>query len=366
MNFSRPLSQQNLGEAQKSLSLSLQVPNNGQQANGKVDPNLTANKHQDQQTVNTSLSNNTRSTLQIPPSKTPAKKMRYYANALSEEDKQALAVGEKNHNHKEWTGKDLVNHHEARKSLVPSSGLSKPQKNKALAEIEQDRQQSRRSLFLPKIADKVRQYTKLPWIKVTSEDVDAKPIESESESTPTDTPPQHASRSMVDLRSSFASSSASSSASSPAAAGASPPQLSPPALLSPLVLSDHRGPQHHASHARASSSDAADYFSRHPQRTFSFTSISPPATSPRRARERSPLANEVPAFQHNPDVTFDKFLAPHKMGKGETYWNSGNAKVVKEKKSLRRLSKMPSMPILRKRKGAGEEGGESSAPTSPE
>ncbi|KAA8618365.1 hypothetical protein PtrV1_07794 [Pyrenophora tritici-repentis] len=74
------------------------------------------------------------------------KKATYYSHALSSSDKLALAHGEKNHNHKEWTPKDLVTHHEARKDLVPGGVMPKMDKVRALAGIECDRQDSRRAL----------------------------------------------------------------------------------------------------------------------------------------------------------------------------------------------------------------------------
>ena len=45
---------------------------------------------------------------------------RYYATALTSEDRIALAQGIKNHNLKRWTPKNLILHEEARKDLMPA------------------------------------------------------------------------------------------------------------------------------------------------------------------------------------------------------------------------------------------------------
>ncbi|CAO2650879.1 Nn.00g091760.m01.CDS01 [Neocucurbitaria sp. VM-36] len=315
-----------------------------QLANGKMEPNaMTNSKHSDQQTLGSSLSSDRSSSMQTAPPKKFAKKTRYYAHALSNEDKQALAVGEMNHNLKEWTARDLVNHHEARKSLVPR-GMAKLQDTNALAGLEEDRQRSQRAL--PKFASKVRHYTKLPWIKVTFEEPEK--IESAY------TPPQHGSRSMGDLGS--------------ASAAAPVPQLLSPTLLSPLILADHPALEQRASHTCAANS-TGDYFTFPPRPSSSHPSSSG-HNSGTSSRVRSPLSNEFLAFQPNPQITFDAFLAPHKLGKGETHRDSENAKKEKKTKEekwvgspkrFRRLSKMPSMPSLRKRnpKGGAEEGDKS-------
>lgn len=82
----------------------------------------------------------------------PKKMPRYYAQALTEEDKQALARGERNHNHKEWSGKDLVIHHGACKDLVPCV-MPQVETINALVSIEHDTKQSQ--CALAKVKDKV-------------------------------------------------------------------------------------------------------------------------------------------------------------------------------------------------------------------
>jgi len=79
----------------------------------------------------------------------PKKKPSYYSQALTEEDKQLLAFGEKNHNHKEWSVKDLVAHHEARGDLVPIA-MPTVDKINALAGIEHNKQYSQRALVQAK------------------------------------------------------------------------------------------------------------------------------------------------------------------------------------------------------------------------
>ncbi|KAF1836830.1 hypothetical protein BDW02DRAFT_566606 [Decorospora gaudefroyi] len=108
-------------------------------------------------------------------------------------------------------------------------------------------------------------------------------------------------------------------------------------------------------HTRAASS--GDYFSQTPARRTAHHSrrLSPLATSSgpssdSSTRVRSPLSQ---VFQPNPETTFDSFLQPHKSGKGEAFRNAENAKKPKTSPegSLKgkRLSKMPSMPLLSKR-----------------
>lgn len=50
----------------------------------------------------------------------PREMTRYYASALTHDEKTALAEGQKNHNQKSWTAKDLILHREALKDLKPT------------------------------------------------------------------------------------------------------------------------------------------------------------------------------------------------------------------------------------------------------
>lgn len=51
----------------------------------------------------------------------PRKIARYYASALTHDEKTALAEGQKNHNLKSWTAKDLILHEEALKDNKPTN-----------------------------------------------------------------------------------------------------------------------------------------------------------------------------------------------------------------------------------------------------
>lgn len=53
--------------------------------------------------------------------KQPRTMARYYAFTLSSNDKVALARGDKNHNLKSWTPKDLILFEETRKDLAPAN-----------------------------------------------------------------------------------------------------------------------------------------------------------------------------------------------------------------------------------------------------
>lgn len=71
----------------------------------------------------------------------PANQMRYYSRALSEEDKQALAAGEKNYNLKEWNAGDLVRFHESRLELVPRS---LEDRDAVIKDIQKDKENAER------------------------------------------------------------------------------------------------------------------------------------------------------------------------------------------------------------------------------
>jgi hypothetical protein len=82
--------------------------------------------------------------MQQPFSYKPAKQMRYYSRTLSEEDKQALAAGEKNHNLKEWNAGDLVRFHKSRLQLVPRS---LEDRDVVIKEIQRDKENAERYLL---------------------------------------------------------------------------------------------------------------------------------------------------------------------------------------------------------------------------
>jgi hypothetical protein len=275
----------------------------------------------------------------------PPKKVRYYSHALTKEDKQALAQGEQNHNLKPYTPKDVVMHHESRKALVPRGvAVDKLRKMEALANIERDKQVSRRVL------DKKVRRSALPVL-----------FRARNEKAKGDRDTHHAqaSQSMYDLRSPSTLALAPVKP-QPLVTSASPPL---PALsrkfsfdIAPPSLSQW-------AHVRATSS--GDYFSRH-HVSPSPESLSPSSTGTSN-RVRSPLAHQVFQHRHNPNTTFDAFLVPHKSGKGEAFRGAPNAQKVKnlgnadtlfsersepsvkERSALRRFSRMPSMPSLKKR-----------------
>ncbi|KAI4943284.1 hypothetical protein J4E91_009483 [Alternaria rosae] len=238
---------------------------------------------------------------------------RYYAQALSVEDLKALAQGEKNHNLQEWSSERLVTHHEDREVLVPPV-MPMVEKMNALADIEHDMQQSQRAVA--KTKEKF-------W---------------------------RSSQSTYDLCSSML-----------------PPSLPQSTLTAPSE--EYGAPRHRRySHTRAASS--GDYFSQpsgprtsayNTRRISPLASPSGPSSSSSSTRVRSPLKQEV-LFRADPEATFDSFLVPHKSGKGEVLADSKNALRVKTPMAssspspspkamtkVRRLTKIPSMPLLRKR-----------------
>ncbi|KAI4680152.1 uncharacterized protein J4E88_006043 [Alternaria novae-zelandiae] len=240
----------------------------------------------------------------------PAPKPRYYAQALSVEDLTALAQGEKNHNLQEWSDERLFTHHGDRRGLIPQA-MPLEEKMFALAEIDHEMQQSQCTV--------------------------AKTKEKFWQSSPT-----------YDFRSSML-----------------PPPL--PRSTPTAQPEEYEEPRNRRySHARAASS--GDYFyqpSSSRTSTYNTRHISPlaspsgPSSSSSSNHVRSPLNQEV-LFRANPATTFDSFLVPHKSGTGEVLAESKNA--MKDKTptaslspspnalaKVRRLTKMPSMPLLRKR-----------------
>jgi hypothetical protein len=261
----------------------------------------------------------------------PFKKGRFYSNALDNEDKAALVRGELNHNLKVWTPKDLVMHHESRKSLVPQGpGIDKLRKMEALASIERDKQHSQQVLNR-----KVRGSVILPSFRMTNDKGEDDHVAYHIQAT----------QSMYDLR----------SPSAPA-----PQRLLPhvPTLSREFSFDATTPPPLEATEVRLVSN--GDYFSHRPSRLRSTLPPSAP-DSRESSRERTPLSQ---GYRYNPNTTFDSMLAPHKSGKGEVLRGSPNAKKVegsasdagsspgqspvKVKKECR-FSKVPSMLSLKKR-----------------
>ncbi|KAF2830124.1 hypothetical protein CC86DRAFT_272770, partial [Ophiobolus disseminans] len=261
---------------------------------------------------------------------------RYYAQALSDQDKHALSQGELNHNLKTYSLKDAIVHHDSRTDLVPRHGIDKLDKMEAHAHIVQERERSRQLL-----ERKVRgsKYPKSRLSKSRGYDDHRMAYRSQ------------ASQSMYGLRSSSV-----------------PPQQPPPvpaaSFASPSLprmtrqfsfvedvtpVSDSTPPPNHL---RAAST--VDYFTHpvvDPITRFTGTGTRPPcrrdissfaatAIAPRpstttpvasSSRADSPLSKVVspPQHEHNPNVTFDSFLVPHKSGKGEAFQGTSNAKKPK-------------------------------------
>jgi hypothetical protein len=109
-------------------------------ANSRYYSNLETNEGPQQGDTRTDLS----SLIQWPFPYKPVKQMRYYSRALSEEDKQVLATGEKNHNLKEWNAGDLIRFHESRLELVPKSLENR---DAVIKEIQTDKENAKRYLL---------------------------------------------------------------------------------------------------------------------------------------------------------------------------------------------------------------------------
>jgi hypothetical protein len=304
--------------------------------------NRTENTQTQHQLTESSVHLRPHTSMSIFPFEETPKLPRYYSKALSVDDRQALLQGEKNHNLQEWSAKNLVSHHDARKDLVPRK-IPEVEKTKALAVIEHDEQHSQGALS--RITGKVRKIFNLPRNKIT--------IDTVKDDEHGHAQLRQASQSTYDLHSSI----------SPPHGLPPLPQLTP--TPTPPFEEAEEEPRHYrSSHARAASS--GDYFSQsrgprtsaHNTRISQLASTSGPPSSNSSIRVRSPLAQEV-QFRANPLITFDSFLAPHKSGKGEVFHDSENARKIKTPKAspspspktkakTRKLTKMPSMPLLRK------------------
>jgi hypothetical protein len=287
-----------------------------------------------------SPSSSSSSLVQDDPAPQWIKKNRYYSHTLSNEDRDALARGEQNHNLKEFTRKDTVMHHESRKTLIPTN-ISKLDKMDAIAHIEKAKQHNQINLN-----KEVRDAVKLPLCRLVNE-------HGKGDCT---TYRSQVSQSMYDLRSSITS--------MPHMHSVLPVEPPLPNVSRKFSFEATPPPLSWSSHLRVTSSN--DYFSRPIRPQLSRPPSSPSSSTS--SRVRSPLANEFSPHQLNPNATFDAFLVPHKSGKGEAFRGTTNAKrsksssntiaaipdpcdsLEKEKSSTRRIfSRMPSLPSLRKR-----------------
>lgn len=275
---------------------------------------------------------------------------RYYNNALSGEDRTALAIGDLNHNLREWTGDRLVQYHVSRIELVPYTN----ERQEIIAEILDEKRGSER--FVLTSARQAKHFvSSLLSVRQMFEEMKTHNKQTRDK----------ASRSMVDLR----------AASTPSlllspTSPASP--ISPKSPTSRDYFHFHMVQAHNTrQNTRGAASNNGDYFSR---QSVSSSMLQSPHTSESsrdssrnrgRAPDRRPLirkadrngsrarpslAPEALPYLAKADVTFDTFLAPHVSGKGETHRDSIYIKKEERPRNFsRRLSKMPSTPQLKKR-----------------
>lgn len=279
-------------------------------------------------------------------SQSPQRRMssRYYSVVLSDEDRTALATGELNHNLKVWSDRDLVQHHTSRIELVPWTN----KRQAAIAKILDEKRDSER-LALKSARQAKRSvsshFKKLGTVKETeTHDVQAR--DEVVYSTPN-----------------FRAVSTPSLLLAPT----SPPlRRSQEYFPVPIIESENNRWSIYS--GISNRDDDFDIQSGHSTavRSPSITESSQDLSLHRgRAPVRPPLvrradhsasqlrmsrALDYPQYEPNPHVTFDSFLAPHISGKGETHRESVHARKEEEPRSLpRRLSKMASMPQLKKR-----------------
>ncbi|KAF2658424.1 hypothetical protein K491DRAFT_690164 [Lophiostoma macrostomum CBS 122681] len=283
------------------------------------------------------------------PQKIAKNQGRYYATWLSQEDKDALAVGEENHDHKEWA----VKFHEGRRDLAQASRLDGYQEYFRQRGFLENKV-CRSSLGLP-----------------------------HSSSSPTDVSRQSPQFSTARCVSAPTSPAPTVSPLSPLTQVSYPPQDSP---ISPLSIPSRASESPKATESepiqRQNSwsskmsweAGTEDYFARpharpHSLPTQRLTAVHRRSNIPRPRPVSSPEATGAPGSdQHR---TFDDFLVPHVSGKGEAFRDSENAKRLKnnkappevgtdsielkeldamEKKQRKRLSKLPSASTVLSRK----------------
>jgi hypothetical protein len=275
------------------------------------------------------------------------KNRRYYSNALSDKDKTALAAGDLNHNLSEWTGDRLIQYHVSRIELVPYND----QRQEIIADILDEKRGSER--FILKSERQAKRFVSSPLTKLQM----FKELRTHNTQTRNE-----ASHSMVDLR----------AVSTPSLL------LSPTSSTSPTTQTSLEAfpfPAMDAQNSRQSTSGSTSNNGDHfPSQSTRSSVVQSPYTSESsrdssrnrgRAPDRRPLVRKA---DRNPNrvcsslpsealpyiakahVTFDKFLAPHASGKGETHRDSVCIKKEERPHNFSsRLSKMPSMPQLKKR-----------------
>lgn len=233
-----------------------------------------------------------------------AKKARYYSYALSSEDKHALAVGELNHNLKEWSLEDLILFHECRIDLI-HPGLENQEEWIELRTKEKEKS----AQYVSDTRKKQRLVRRLSGPALTT-------LTSTSHFSHSTINHSQASQSEQQLRVTSAP------------VSTAPHQASPISSVFGTTSRQSRffSPADLNAHMYASSASVSDNIS-HPQPQKLELKQSRGSSGIWRSRQASPLSppSEARAYEARPGVTFDSFLAPHISGKGEAFRGSKNA-----------------------------------------
>lgn len=267
---------------------------------------------------------------------------RYYSSNLSDKDRTALAVGEHNHNLREWKDDDLVKYHMSRIEMVPYT----KNRQEVIAVILDEMRGSERPVL--KSAQQTKQFVGLPLTRLE--------LISELETNKVQTN-KEACQSVVAYR----------AVSTPSLHSA-PTSLSPQKLPSSFPSSK---PELQGSHQSMNDlGNTSGYFdmqsscgSMDQSPCSSESSLNSGRNRVSRMPDRRPLvqkkdrpsrarrdfASESHLYVTKADVTFDNFLAPHASGKGETYRDFLHIEKEEPRSFHRRFKKMASMPQLKKR-----------------
>ncbi|OAL50255.1 hypothetical protein IQ07DRAFT_653558 [Pyrenochaeta sp. DS3sAY3a] len=265
------------------------------------------------------LQRRTSDPIQCPPRKP---KPRYYKQAFTDEDTEALARGEQNHNLTPWTPADLVMHDELLNDLRPLPLIvDHSSRSSILVDAHGTTTQTFSRPF--RTGDKVRYLQcsdPLPRIEQSGEKLPQEENRFDAEFQ------REVEGPFCGIGSPLYSSRSSSA----------------PVLIIPAhdnLLPENPAPRHSVGafpeHSRTSSATRVSESLSIPaplSRAFSFTSSqtrhAPKLPSPLSLSPASSFRTRDPeAFKPNPETTFDSFLGPHKSGKGETH-----ADYVKRKK----------------------------------
>jgi hypothetical protein len=296
---------------------------------------------------------------------------RYYATALSTEDKDALATGELNHNLKEWTPEDLLRFHDSRLNLIHPG----PEDQKAMVEqLMDEREKSEK--FISELKKKKLVSHFLPFFdSASSVSQPMRPYRGNTSKLSVSVVPltddEQACQQGAHMRSSSAPvSPAFRSTDSSLSRPPIPSQLKSQTSVSGLPSRDpHQVPfveaDMHPSVRSWFGRSSSDLELTRPQSEHDNRRPNGLRHSSYVTNELTPLGvpSGAPMHQARPAVTFDAFLAPHVLGKGEAFRGAPNALAEtsedsgssSKSKTCRRLSKMPSMPLLR-RKNRNENG----------